>query len=29
VIPFTDADLARRWQKVLQQLLETLKSAQP
>ena len=29
VIPFTDADLARRWQKVLQQLLEALKSAQP
>ena len=28
-IPFTDADLARRWQKVLQQLLEALKSAQP
>ncbi len=29
VIPFTDADLARRWQKVLQQSLEALKSAQP
>ena len=29
VIPFTDVDLAQRWQKVLQQLLEALKSAQP
>lgn len=28
VIPFTDADLALGWQKVLQQSLETLKSGQ-